>query len=56
MSSDAKTCKTPKGDGYEWWSRRPGKGAYNPNGSKLGKRLTHKAERREGRAHIRHDS
>jgi hypothetical protein len=53
MSSSKKTCKRPKGNGYDWWSRRPGKGLYNPSGSKFGKRLTHKAERREGVEQVR---
>lgn len=53
MSADQRTNKTPKGPGYEYWTPRPGKGAYSPGGNKYGKRLTHKAERRQGREQAR---
>lgn len=48
MSARKRTNKQPKGFGYEYWTPRPGKGAYSPGGNKFGKRLTHKAERRQG--------
>lgn len=47
----SRTKRGGKAGGFEWWSRRPGRGEYagTAGGSKFGKRLTHKAERREGR-------
>lgn len=46
----SRTKKGSKGPGYEYWSKRPGKGVYGgTGGSKFGKRLTHKAERTEGK-------
>lgn len=46
----SRTKKGGKGPGYEFWSKRPGKGEYGgTDGSKYGKKLTHKAERREGK-------
>lgn len=53
MSARRRTCKTPKGSGYEYWTPRPGKGEYSPGGNRYGKRLTHKAERRQGAAQAR---
>ncbi len=53
MSARKRTCKTPKGPGYEYWTARPGKGEYSPGGNRYGKRLTHKAERRQGAAQAR---
>jgi hypothetical protein len=53
MSAKKRTCKVPKGWGFEYWMPRPGKGAYSPGGNTYGKRLTHKAERREGRTQAR---
>lgn len=44
------TQRGGKGPGYEYDGKRPGKGFFSPHGSKLGKRMTHKAERREGKA------
>jgi len=45
----SRTKRGAKGSGYEYWSRRP----YNRHGGLIGpftKRMTHKAERREGKA------
>ena len=53
MSARKRTNKNPKGAGYEYWTPRPGKGVYSPGGNKIGKRLTHKAERRQGAAQAR---
>lgn len=49
MSARKRTCKTPKGSGYEYWSARP----FNKCGGRVGKyhkRRTHKAERRIGKS------
>lgn len=45
-----------KGPGFEYDSKRPGKGFFSPHGSKLGKRMTHKAERRVGKVKGEPDS
>ncbi len=56
MSSRKRTCKTPKGSGYEYWSARPFNkcgGTLSPRGGKHHKRRTHRAERRQGQAEAR---
>lgn len=48
MSSRRRTCKAPKGYGYEYGSPRPGnKAGVAP--APGAKRRTHKAERRQGK-------
>ena len=51
MSARRRTCKCPKGAGYEYWSARPhnkGGGTLSPRGGKHHKKRTHRAERRQG--------
>lgn len=48
----SRTKRGNKAGGFEWWSKRPGKGQYDRHGSKDGKRRTHKAERAEGKKDI----
>ena len=55
MSTNRKTNKRPKGSGYEYWTPRPGKGVYSPGGNKIGKRMTHKAERRAAKRQTKMD-
>ncbi len=48
VSARKRTCKEPKGPGYEYWSARPfnkAGGTLSPRGGKHHKRRTHKAER-----------
>lgn len=50
----SRSIKGSKGPGYEYWGKRPGKGAYGGDGgSAFGKRLTHKAERQQGRRQVK---
>jgi len=44
----SRTIKGTKGAGYEYWSRRPCKQRF-PSPGPVAKRLTHRAERRQGR-------
>lgn len=49
MSRSRRGGKPP---GYEYWSKRPGKGSKMPSG-KSAKKSTHKAERRQAKKEIR---
>lgn len=44
----SRTKKGSKGGGYEYWSRRPNKGHSQWHPGKKAKKITHRAERRQG--------
>lgn len=48
----SRSIKGKKGSGYEYWSRRPLKLKFGDPG-KLAKKLTHRAERREGKEQVK---
>lgn len=48
----SRTVKGSKAPGYEYWSRRPNKGARGGVG-RFTKRKTHRAERQQGRKQAR---
>ncbi len=55
----SRTTKGAKGGGYDYWSRRPVKGVKSAgmasgHGPEV-KRLTHRSERRQGKAIIKKD-
>ena len=47
----ARTKTGSKGSGYEFWSKRPGR--WHGGSGPFSKRITHHAERAEGKAVIR---
>ena len=47
----SRTRKGSKGPGYEFWSKRPGKGRMSSG--PYAKLLTHRAERQEGKEEVR---
>ena len=52
MSARKRTCKEPKGPGFEYWTARPfnaAGGTLSPRGGKHHKKRTHKAERQEAK-------
>lgn len=49
----SRTVKGGKGPGFEYWGKRPPTGHHGP-GAK-GKRVTHKAERQQGKQAIREE-
>jgi hypothetical protein len=49
----SRTQKGSKAPGYEYWGKRPGSGHFAPG--KYAKRVTHKAERQQGKKDSSHD-
>lgn len=49
----SRTQKGSKAPGYEYWGKRPGSGYFAPG--KYAKRVTHKAERQQGKKDSHHD-